>query len=167
MSNNVITIRQQCDNCGCLDSLNFKRSLFNLDSLNFVNLEKRENYKNKRIFISEQKQENNKYYNEVYLKSKEWKNKRLLILERDNYKCRCCYLTATEVHHINYNTVMKEDFNSLLSVCRDCHTKIHFNGSVYLNGLDANFGILKYCHSCKNYHNGESDFCNNCKVKFL
>lgn len=164
MINNVITIREQCKSCGLLESMNFKRNLFKLDSLDFADLEKRANYKSKRILISEQKNNNNKYYNEVYLKSIEWKNKRKIILDRDNYKCRCCNKEATEVHHINYNNVMKEDFKSLISVCRNCHEKIHFNGNVYLNEIKANFGILKYCHNCKNYHNGFTDFCNNCKT---
>jgi hypothetical protein len=165
MANNVITIREQCSECGNLSSLNFKRALFDLDKLNFMDLEKRQNYKQKRILISEQKKENPKYYNEVYLKSHEWKIKRKLILQRDNNVCRCCCGSASEVHHIDYHTVMKEDFNSLISVCRSCHEKIHFNGTVFFNELIANFGVLKYCHSCKKYHNDSSYFCNNCKEK--
>jgi len=166
MSNNVITIREQCFNCGYLSTLNHKRKLFNLDELNFVDLEKRQNYYNKRIEISNQKLFNDKYYNDVYLKSNEWKNKRLLILKRDNYKCKCCNEKATEVHHINYDTVLKEDFNILISVCRNCHQKIHFNGDVFFNNVKANFNILKYCYSCKNYHNDNNSFCNNCKNKY-
>jgi len=165
MSNKVINIREQCQECGLLDTQNHKRNLFDMSKLPFMDLEKRESYKNKRISISEQKRGNHKYYNHNYLQSPEWKNKRKLILERDNYKCRCCGSGATEVHHINYNTVMKEDFNSLISVCRTCHEKIHFNGIVYLQGLRANFNILKYCHSCKKYHNDNETFCNNCQIK--
>lgn len=165
MSNNVIVIREQCTNCGNLHSLNHKRSLFNLEKLDFADLEKRESYRNKRLKISEDKTKNEKYYQEVYLKSDEWKTKRLLILNRDDFKCRCCNEKASEVHHIDYNSIYKEDFNILISVCRSCHEKIHNNGNVFLNNIKANFNILKYCHSCKKYHNNLNYFCDNCKTK--
>lgn len=167
MVNKVIIIREQCKSCGYLDTFNFKKNLFNLDLIDFVDLEKRENYKNKRLFISEQKNNNFNYYNKVYLKSNEWQNKRKIVLNRDNNKCRCCNDNATEVHHINYDTLFKENFNILISVCRSCHKKIHFNGIVFFEKLKANFNILKYCHSCKNYHNDSNYFCNNCKKNKL
>jgi 5-methylcytosine-specific restriction endonuclease McrA len=172
MSNKRIQLRKQCFNCGYLNTTNYKHSLFeNLENIPFYSKENRDNFKNNRINNS--KLRNNigskDYYNEVYLKSFEWKNKRENILKRDNYKCVCCNSDATQVHHINYNNVYLENFTDLISVCYNCHQKIHFLGEVYFNNLKANFGILKYCNSCKNYHNNNLPinftFCNNCLKK--
>lgn len=169
MSNKRIQIRKQCFSCGYLDTLNHKFSEFkNINELPFYSKNKRSKYKDKMISISETKKNIGRkdYYNKIYLKSDEWKRKRLIILKRDNFKCVCCNSEATQVHHINYNNVIKENFNDLISVCKDCHEKIHFEGSVFFKGLKANFGVLNFCQHCKQYHqDGISVLCNICKTK--
>lgn len=71
-------------------------------------------------------------FSKPFYNSKEWKNLREVILKRDNYICRICGRPAEEVHHIKFITprsidnpdvTMKEE--NLLSVCKDCHFKIH------------------------------------------
>lgn len=63
-----------------------------------------------------------------YLQSPEWKNKRALVLKRDEYKCQACLEGyATQVHHKSYDFVdMKgnEPAFDLVAVCVPCHDKI-------------------------------------------
>ena len=157
MSNNNIIIRRQCFDCGFVGSTSYKKKDFNLNNLIFMDTEKREKYKEKRNKISDDKEkfffEGRNYYKEVYLKSEEWKNKRLVFLERDNYKCRCCKNKAEAVHHITYNNYHREKQEDLISVCNPCHEKIHNNGKVYFEGLKANYGILRYDYLKKMYTN--------------
>jgi hypothetical protein len=157
MSNNNITIKRQCFDCGFVGSSSYKKKDFNLNKLKFMDVEKRENYKEKRMQISDDKHEfylkGKNYYQEVYLKSDEWKRKRIGFLERDDYKCRCCDKKAEAVHHVNYNNVHRENEKDLISVCHSCHEKIHNNGNVFLDGVKANFGLLRYDYSTKKYTN--------------
>jgi 5-methylcytosine-specific restriction endonuclease McrA len=63
-----------------------------------------------------------------YLQSPEWKNKRDLVLKRDNYICQCCLNNyATQVHHKSYEFVDlfgSEPCFDLVSVCGPCHDSI-------------------------------------------
>ena len=75
--------------------------------------------------------------------SSAWKKKRKAILNRDDHKCKICGCTNNlQVHHIlsisTHPTLRLEDTN-LISVCTDCHEKIH-NGiylPIYLTNLIA------------------------------
>lgn len=60
------------------------------------------------------------YYLE-YLKSTEWKEKRRLILVRDNHECQICKGKAVDVHHLTYAHFKKEYDFELISLCRSCH----------------------------------------------
>ena len=170
IANGRVQIRQQCFECGILYNENFKFSLFgDIDLLPIFSKELRETYKISRILKSANKHNlgRKKYYNDVYLKSDEWKTKRKHILLRDNNKCVCCQDDATQVHHISYNNVFSEHSYDLISVCNDCHNKIHFDGVIYFKGLKANYNVLQNCNSCKEYHNDQSgNLCNQCKLKF-
>lgn len=67
------------------------------------------------------------YYNNVYLKSDEWRRKRELVLNRDNWECVHCGAPATQVHHTKYSKrrIGNEPIEWLESVCRECHEGIH------------------------------------------
>jgi 5-methylcytosine-specific restriction endonuclease McrA len=58
-----------------------------------------------------------------------WKNKRLIILKRDNFSCRCCGSeNDLQVHHKKYivGRMAWEYPNSILiTVCGECHLFIH------------------------------------------
>ena len=66
-----------------------------------------------------------------------WRRKREIILRRDGYLCRNCYrygkrIEGTEVHHIfplekctGKYTSLALDSNNLITLCRDCHNKMH------------------------------------------
>lgn len=58
------------------------------------------------------------------LKNPNWQRKRLEVLNRDNFTCKHCKDTETElhVHHLKY---IKEpydaDLEDLVTLCKDCH----------------------------------------------
>lgn len=55
---------------------------------------------------------------------KEWKNTRLQIIKRDEYKCSNCGSTITlQVHHINGDTKNNNPGN-LITLCAKCHLRI-------------------------------------------
>jgi len=61
-----------------------------------------------------------------YLNSKDWHDKRNIMLKYAEYKCcRCNETENLQVHHLNYNTIGNESLNDLEVVCNSCHNKIH------------------------------------------
>lgn len=60
----------------------------------------------------------------LYLESDEWKHRRILVLERDNYLCQSCHEPANEVHHLTYAHVGNELLSELTSLCKSCHKAI-------------------------------------------
>lgn len=160
-------IRQQCFNCGSLFTHNFKFSLFeDIKKLPLWDAEKRTEFYNQNIERRDKKQEYYQkglsYYKDEYLKSDEWREKRKIILERDQNKCRCCGENANDIHHITYDRAYREKDTDLIAVCRSCHNKIHKNGTVFFQGLKANFGVLKNCQHCNKYHNDFTNLCKSC-----
>ena len=74
----------------------------------------------------------NKYIGLNYyelLKTQEWKEKRLKILKRDNFKCLVCKSTKEfNVHHriyIGNRPPWKYHNSCLATLCRKCHESIH------------------------------------------
>jgi 5-methylcytosine-specific restriction endonuclease McrA len=63
------------------------------------------------------------------LLTKNWKQKRLIILKRDNFKCKKCNSTNNlHVHHLVYEKNLKawEAKNeNLITLCNICHAKEH------------------------------------------
>ena len=61
-----------------------------------------------------------------YLKSPEWREKRLLVLDRCNNVCEGCrQKVAIEVHHLTYKNVGKEFLFELIGICLGCHERVH------------------------------------------
>jgi hypothetical protein len=134
--NGTINIRQQCFDCGFLHITNFKKIHFNLDKLNFVNLELKNSLKEKYLKIKKIKtvmsqyreqhtQRKWDYYFNKYLKSDEWKHKRKLIMDFYNWTCQRCSNKATDLHHKTYENIFQEKFEDLEPLCRRCHNKEH------------------------------------------
>lgn len=136
-----IQVRQQCMSCGWCSGNSIggfskdqrealppldesKRDLFNdtkfayRRAFNSNAAEKKAAIKRKEWF--------DQYSN--YLKSPEWREKRDLVLKRDNYKCQSCLISlATQVHHKSYAFVDmngSEPAFDLVSVCMPCHDRI-------------------------------------------
>lgn len=76
-------------------------------------------------FKDTQISERRKYY-EDYIKSENWKRVRKLVLERDDFLCQGCRIKkAVHVHHTTYDFLGDELLFQLISLCVDCHQKIH------------------------------------------
>ncbi|WP_156932986.1 HNH endonuclease [Desulfonatronum lacustre] len=58
-----------------------------------------------------------------YIKSDEWKNKRIYALKAAGYKCQKCGITGRlEVHHLDYDSSLyHERLNDVEVLCRRCH----------------------------------------------
>jgi 5-methylcytosine-specific restriction endonuclease McrA len=67
------------------------------------------------------------YYQNEYLKSDDWKQKRYVVLRRDNWRCVFCGAPATQVHHKKYarRNIGREPIEWLVSVCKSCHESMH------------------------------------------
>lgn len=60
-----------------------------------------------------------------YMRSPEWKAKRLLIMQRDGYTCQICRGKALDVHHLTYKNFKKEYLFELVALCRPCHENVY------------------------------------------
>jgi 5-methylcytosine-specific restriction endonuclease McrA len=61
-----------------------------------------------------------------YLQSPQWARTRAAVFQRDRKICQgCLKVQATEVHHLTYKHVYSEFMFELVSLCSDCHDRIH------------------------------------------
>lgn len=73
----------------------------------------------------QQKKEFDEWYSE-YLQSDKWKQKREMVLKRENYFCQGCRINeALIVHHMTYQHVGDELLFELIALCEDCHKRCH------------------------------------------
>jgi hypothetical protein len=71
-----------------------------------------------------------------YIRSANWRKRADKALKRDQYVCQACGdARATEVHHLTYERLYEEPLFDLVSVCHDCHTKLHPEGRRSLRNL--------------------------------
>ena len=145
MSNGADAVRAQCFSCGYLHGKFYpKLSIAIYKSLQMWSETMREAYYEKRktlgISISKEfseitewirdkkfeaitSDEDSDYKN--YLRSDQWKEKRLLVLKRDKHICQSCMVSkAQDVHHLTYQFIYNEPLFTLVSVCRPCHEAI-------------------------------------------
>lgn len=135
ISNGSYNIRDQCKNCGKINTKSYSHKSYDINGLpesdisrNAIRLEIiDENYQTKRKWFSEHKEKNfsiNKIHPDypAYLETEEWKTKRELVFKRDNYKCQSCLKNrADQVHHLNYKNIFNEPLFELISICTECH----------------------------------------------
>ena len=137
---NGIVQRMGCSNCKYIFGTQLKRSI-DFDKLPYVSIKRMQEIKdlqnrNNEIamqkvkiyhsaFLERSKNKMREQYHEYRLTQK-WKEKRLIVLERDNNLCQGCRKNkATEVHHLTYEHIGNEMLFELVSVCRSCHNLIH------------------------------------------
>lgn len=80
---------------------------------------------------SEDDEEYKRY--KAYLKSAEWKKIKQAVLERDEFRCRCCGRTVEEsplsIHHSTYDVLFHEsegeNLKYIITLCKYCHSGIH------------------------------------------
>ena len=76
--------------------------------------------------VIEKNYKNQSSFYEKYIMSNEWKAIRNQVLNRDNNLCQgCLACKATEVHHKTYKRLGNELLLDLISVCRNCHIRLH------------------------------------------
>jgi hypothetical protein len=70
-------------------------------------------------------------YHDEYLISPWWRRRRHERLKKANGKCERCsrVVRFTDVHHVYYDRIGEERDSDLEVLCRDCHTKLHFEES--------------------------------------
>ena len=65
-----------------------------------------------------------KYIN--YLNTPEWRQKRQLVIDREQGLCQGCRAAAiSEVHHASYKTLGNELLFQLVGLCSPCHRRAH------------------------------------------
>jgi 5-methylcytosine-specific restriction endonuclease McrA len=75
---------------------------------------------------AEQKQREWRERYEAHLKSDKWRVMRARVLKRDGGICQGCLTNkVTQVHHLTYDRMGDEMMFDLVSVCGDCHDRIH------------------------------------------
>lgn len=61
-----------------------------------------------------------------YLRSEKWQAIRQRVLIRDRHLCQACLKNrAFEVHHLHYKNIYNEFMFDLVSVCTECHERLH------------------------------------------
>ena len=61
-----------------------------------------------------------------YMASPQWREKRFERMELDDFRCRVCGSQGPlTVHHITYNHFGNEDMRDLITLCPECHERIH------------------------------------------
>lgn len=64
------------------------------------------------------------YYS--YIQTEAWRDQRMKILRRDNFQCVCCGTAKNlHVHHITYENLGAEEEDDLVTLCADCHARVH------------------------------------------
>lgn len=106
------------------DTLSIARSHY-YDLMRQIYIKRTEIMNSYHIQVSELKNEWWDLYKE-YMASPEWKEVREQRKEIDDYKCVMCGSESNlQVHHQHYGNVGCEHMDDLITVCYECHRKIH------------------------------------------
>lgn len=66
------------------------------------------------------------WYNDVYLKSTHWQNMRKKRIDYDGGVCKHCGSDQNlTVHHWTYENIGDERIEDLITLCTDCHERLH------------------------------------------
>lgn len=67
----------------------------------------------------------------AYLRSDTWKYKRQAVIKRSAGRCEHCghYCYRPEVHHKTYKHLGAEPLRDLMTLCPDCHRRMHSKGT--------------------------------------
>jgi 5-methylcytosine-specific restriction endonuclease McrA len=126
----------QCVNCGRAVGGAIKKSSVKGQppQFDFELRNSRQEDREEQYLISQQKRDAEReirgeawweYYRQ-YMASPMWREKRQQVLERDSFRCKGCEKErATEVHHKTYARLGNELLIDLISLCSECHARIH------------------------------------------
>lgn len=127
-SNGTIQIKMQCLDCGRHGAAVKKQpgdeKLPFVDQDLWRNLQQREMETITRARLADKERRAEEY--RQYLQSDRWFELRAKVLERDHYLCQSCLLRrANQVHHLTYEHIFAEFCFELVSICSDCHKRLH------------------------------------------
>ncbi len=85
---------------------------------------------------------NMNYEYKEYLKSEEWKEKRLQFLEDVGHECeQCGNRKHLQVHHLNYFNLFNETKDDVEVLCEDCHKNVELErGKAW--SMDDDYGEI-------------------------
>ena len=64
-----------------------------------------------------------------YIKTEEWQKIRQKVFRRDRFQCVMCGCSKNlEAHHITYKRLGAENISDLVTLCEDCHERVHGEG---------------------------------------
>lgn len=129
--NGTQNVVMQCNHCGGrYGNWISKNKIENLEDLKPFNEAAEKKFRDKQAYNRERMNVDvsadwwNRYND--HLNSRAWKIKRDAVLERDSYWCQACQSRkAKDVHHLSYKRMGNEPLFDLVSVCRECHQKLH------------------------------------------
>lgn len=145
-SNGVVCVYLQCRECGeKIREVSKKDYNVNIlpafdDNLRRYNQERRSEQRKEIAtrWLDEAEQERSNQDAEfwrtysIYLKSTHWRNLRLSVIRRDQYKCQNCFDPITEntahVHHTSYVGFQRLGYSfafECVTLCRECHDAFH------------------------------------------
>lgn len=132
-ANGKCHLRAQCVECGQLVGPFHPQNGIDIESVPFVDYalieqqrERERQEQHQREAQRERDRLDRHLLYESYLKSPKWAGLRAQVLARDGGLCQgCLQRPATEVHHMKYDHAFNELAFELVSVCRDCHERIH------------------------------------------
>lgn len=76
-----------------------------------------------------------------YMRSEDWQERRKEFLEEVNYICEECGDPATQVHHLNYDSLGDEEEGDVKCLCNDCHLWDEHGDEEYKD-MDDGYGEL-------------------------
>jgi len=100
-----------------------------------------------------------------YLNTKHWVALRSKFKSKQVKECVMCgSIKNLNIHHMTYERLGNENFDDLVFLCKDCHTKLHeaidTDKSKFLLSLKSNKNkyiktkLIKSCNSCVDYFRG-------------
>lgn len=147
--NGAITVRKQCQKCGQSVGSDLKKSLYNVDELPEWDNVLLEQYRAAKSSAYQEaaitnRREWMKQYDE-YLNSELWRELRIKVLTRDNYKCQNCFrdvsVDSAQIHHVSYEGYKNLGHSfafELLTLCKNCHKLWHSQYTAYSSEEVAN-----------------------------
>ncbi len=80
----------------------------------------------------------------MLLRGRSYRERRRLVLERDNYECQECGVDIDlHVHHIKQvkdNPELVNELSNCITLCGKCHRKIHFPNANFANSVKPRTG---------------------------
>ena len=70
-----------------------------------------------------------------YIKSKKWFRKRLEVYQVQKECFGCGIKNNLDVHHLTYKNLGKEKLEDLITLCRKCHSEVHYEREEKLKRL--------------------------------